>query len=206
MESTKQIRGYIGYFGLTEWWIITFTEDEKKYIIERYRKYRPRSGPESLLEGNVYVTPSTNVSSYLNFLTFIFRKPNENTIARKINKESLKSATDINNLDSALYWAIILNYTARNTVPDALELTIDACLRKIELAPKISKWHRAQFSSIPLGKHEGYSRLAKIYEAQHKYEEVIKLAEAAKTEGWKGDWDLRIERCSKRIHKQSLEQ
>jgi hypothetical protein len=28
---------------------------------------------------------------------------------------------------------------------------------------------------------------------------VIRLAREAKNEGWEGDWDMRIERCQKRI-------
>ena len=85
MKPTPEIRGYIGHYGLAEWWQETFTADEKEYIVDRCRRYHSWSGPDSLLEGDVFIStikstrPST-VSDYLNNLISRFRKPGENTI------------------------------------------------------------------------------------------------------------------------------
>jgi hypothetical protein len=78
MNSDSEVNGYIGHYGLAKWWLDTFTDDEKKYIVNRYRKYYPRSGPDSLLKGDPYIPKSSTrpstASQYLNFLTSIFRK------------------------------------------------------------------------------------------------------------------------------------
>jgi hypothetical protein len=47
--------------------------------------------------------------------------------------------------------------------------------------------------------HSGYKRLCMIRETQGDYEAVINLATQAKSEGWQGDWDKRIERARKKL-------
>ncbi len=203
LDTQAQVKGYIGHFGLTEWWSKSFTNDEKKYITERYKKYHPRSGRNSLIEGDIFIPKSstrpTTVTSYLNFLTSIFRKPEENAIARRINQKSLESASFLDETHEALKWAIRLNFKARNSISNALDLTIESCRRQIELAPEIALLHKTKHPLLSLGEHEGYTRLVKILEERHDYKEVIRLATVAKAEGWKGDWDIRIERCMKRF-------
>ena len=49
-----------------------------------------------------------------------------------------------------------------------------------------------------LGEHTGYKQLCIIRENQGNYTEVIRLAEQAKSEGWAGDWDKRIEKAKKK--------
>ena len=50
-----------------------------------------------------------------------------------------------------------------------------------------------------LGEHTGYKHLCIIRENQGNYAEVIRLAEQAKSEGWIGDWDKRIEKARKKL-------
>ncbi len=45
--------------------------------------------------------------------------------------------------------------------------------------------------------HVGYKQLCIIMEKQKNFGEVIRLANIAKAQGWKGDWDRRIEKCEK---------
>ena len=68
--------------------------------------------------------------------------------------------------------------------------------------PDIHK-SKDDFIIIPdtLGEHTGYKQLCIIREKQDNWQEVIKLAEQAKSEGWKGDWDKRIEKARKKLAK-----
>jgi hypothetical protein len=36
-------------------------------------------------------------------------------------------------------------------------------------------------------------------EKQKNYEETIRLSNIAKSQGWNGDWDKRIEKCKKKM-------
>jgi len=57
------------------------------------------------------------------------------------------------------------------------------------------------FKMLPgkLGEHTGYKQLCIIREKQGNWQEVIRLAEQAKAEGWEGDWDKRIEKAKKKL-------
>jgi hypothetical protein len=59
------------------------------------------------------------------------------------------------------------------------------------------------FILIPgkLGEHTGYKQLCITRENQGNFAEVIRLAEQAKSEGWEGDWDKRIEKARKKLEK-----
>jgi hypothetical protein len=201
MEESSTHSGYLGYYGLIDRWLNTFTEDEKKYIVERYKKYHPKAGPESLLNGSVFIMPGyeDKPSHYLNFLTSIFREPKENTIARKIAQKSLELAQNTHDLYWALMWTIILNYKARKSIPGTLDIAISACKRQIEIAPLIANQHKIKYPHVPLGHHVGYEQLVKILERQHNYFEVVRLSKEAKEQGWKGEWDKKIEKYQNKI-------
>lgn len=59
------------------------------------------------------------------------------------------------------------------------------------------------FIIIPgkLSEHLGYKQLCTIREKEGNFLEVIRLAEQAKSEGWEGDWDKRIEKAKKKLNK-----
>jgi hypothetical protein len=59
------------------------------------------------------------------------------------------------------------------------------------------------FVMIPgkLGEHTGYKQLCIIRAKEENWQEVIRLAEQAKSEGWAGDWDKRIEKAQKKLEK-----
>ncbi|WP_439830575.1 hypothetical protein, partial [Aeromonas caviae] len=44
----------------------------------------------------------------------------------------------------------------------------------------------------------GYQQLSIIMEKLSDYQKVIAICNEAKNEGWSGDWDKRIERCTKK--------
>ena len=88
-------------------------------------------------------------------------------------------------------------YRTRDTDPFAVGLAVQACTQQIALAEVIKKLlaYEAPGQKLPL--HAGYATLASIREKQGRYDEVIRLCQEAKEEGWDGDWDLRINRCRK---------
>jgi hypothetical protein len=199
---TPKVAGIIGYYGLSEWWFNTFTEDERNYI--NYRVRTMRAGPNALIEGTPFIiTNSThnNVSSFLINLTFWFRTPKDNSIARRIALKAFELAEDIDDIGWSLAWIIRLHYYARNQVPDALERVISACKQYIEIAPLLAEKHKKQYPRLNLGKHEGFNRYTILLEKNRNYSEAIQLCEEAKRQGWKGDWNKRIERCTKRLSK-----
>ena len=47
--------------------------------------------------------------------------------------------------------------------------------------------------------HKGFGQLAIIEEKRKNFEAAIQISKAALEQGWAGDWEKRIERCSKKI-------
>ena len=200
-DDISRIRGFIGHFGLSDWWIKTFTEDEKQYLIERYRRFHPRLGADSLIQGDALGANHYTSSSYLNFVTSIFKRPNENAIARKIARKAVELAKEPFELHEALKWTIIHNYKVRDIELGALALVISACKRQIQNTPGYIVEFRKKYPNLSFRDHEGYTYLVKILEKQKNYLEAIRLTEEAKQQGWKGDWEKIIERCQIRVKK-----
>jgi hypothetical protein len=200
MNDSPKVAGIIGYYGLSEWWFSTFSEEERNYI--NYQVRSMRAGPNALIEGTPWINPDTSrygVSFFLNNLTFWFRHPKDNSVARRIALKAYELADDLDNISAALGWIIRLYYPVRETVPDAFDLVISSCQHHIGIAPLLADRHKINYPSLSLGKHEGYNRYVIILEKQGQYDEVIRLCAEAKQHGWLGDWDKRIERCTKRL-------
>jgi hypothetical protein len=104
---------------------------------------------------------------------------------------------------------------------DGLEPAIKLCNAMIALAPEAmaafkldhhknsESLRKSEFSNLreyaakefqgPA--HPGFQQLAIIRERQKKFEEVIRLCQHAESQGWAGDWDVRIARCQKKLSK-----
>ncbi len=225
LKGKPKIEGGLGYFGLEDWWLSTFSQDEREYIENIYRPISSRDFDVSqkdgkfsstynpvnigdhhkpLTEGKIGFTTQTAVS-LLSSLSGWFRKAQDRSIAKRIlakAEELVKNTDDFLDLHF-LYLALIQSaYKARETDPTALDAAIEACKKQIAIAPKAAEeFKRGEyFKTLP--EHTGYTQLAIIREKQRDYTEAIQLATQAKRQGWNGDWDKRVERCKAKIQKQ----
>ena len=65
-----------------------------------------------------------------------------------------------------------------------------------------SSYEEGEFDCIKMSHpptHAGYTQLCIIRAQEERWEEVLSLATQAKTEGWTGDWDKRIEKARKKL-------
>jgi tetratricopeptide (TPR) repeat protein len=197
-DRPDRIGGYIGYYGLTEWWLSSFSEDERKYIVETFKPMG--SSGESLIKGNIDCV-SSSPSRLLFDLAGWFKKKEDRTIAfRLIGKaeELLNENSDI--LDIHFFYGkkIDTYYKHREVEPEAFAIAIEACKKQIAIAPKAKKAFLDEYKDSPLPGHMGFKQLAIIEEKQKNYEQAIKLCKEALHQGWSGDWEKRIERCIKK--------
>lgn len=195
--------GYIAFFDLEDWWVKTFTEEERRHITEIYQPLGAEK--DSLI--NAHFTATTETAfPFLYTLAGWFNKPNDRTIAMRIitkAEEYASSETNILNLHFFYATKMKMFYKEREN-PSALEEAIRCCMKQIELAPLAAKAFREEFGDHDLPVHEGYDQLCIIYEKQGKFQDVIRIAEQAKQQGWNGDyvghWDDRIERCKQKLN------
>ena len=200
LKGKKRVKGSIGYFGLEDWWLSAFSEDERRYIQQKFQPLG--SSGDSLTSGEIRYTSQTAVS-LLTALAGWFSKEKDRYIAHKIlqkAEELAESGTHVLDLHFLFMEKIKIYYKDRDK-PRYLEEAINACKQQIKLAPKAATSFRSEYKNSPLPSHTGYEQLAIILEKQKNFENAIKLCEQAARQGWAGDWDKRIDRCKKKAEK-----
>jgi tetratricopeptide (TPR) repeat protein len=209
LSRKKPIKGEIGYFSLGDWWLATFSDEERKHIVETTRL--------SLTSGE---TPWMEESAVwmLQGLAGWFAKEGERHIAyrmlekaEELSKElPIASKTAVLDCHFLYDQEINLYYKDRDK-PQYLEKAIEDCKKQIALAPKAATAFKAEFKAdgfstsdglFPLPGHKGYEQLAIILEKQNNYKEAIEVCTQAEKQGWYGDWENRTERCKKKLAKQ----
>jgi hypothetical protein len=206
-----EVQGLIGMFKLDNWWNNEFTKEEQNTIENVFKPLGSSGELHGILtHGNIDFAKSK--FDLLLVLLGWFRKPEYFQIAKKIIKlADTLIEYEKNILDIHLYFfhKIQCYYRSRDVYPEALDLAIQACLDQIKISPvvvlefkkdiKLHGNHSADPNSEVGAEHTGFKQLCIIYAKQAKYQEVIQLSERAKSEGWVGDWDKRIERARKKL-------
>jgi hypothetical protein len=176
--------GLIGYYNLTDWWLSTFTAEERNEI-----QARPGS-------------TTGRAESSLMSLGIEFIQSKDFGIAERL----IAKATEVGGaslLDKHFHYQQMAQayYRHRNDDPEALALAIDACEKQILLGPEAAKAFLAEDPEDFLPAHHGFQQLAIIQEREKNYTEAIRLCREAMAQGWGGDWEKRIVRCENRLAK-----
>jgi hypothetical protein len=186
-------KGEIGYFGLTEWWLSEFNEQERNHILQT---------KISLVKGEITSTNQTAIG-LLEGLARRFNNEQDRTIAyRMLNKADslVTSKTDILRVHFLLDSKIKIFYKHRNKDSHALSEAIRACEDQIKIASQVARAYKKEHKNAPLPSHRGYKQLAILKEKEKKFNSAIALAKKAMAQGWNGDWKKRIVRCTKRMN------
>jgi len=200
LNGKKRIKGSIGYFGLEDWWLSAFSDEERRYIQEKFQPLG--ASGDSLTSGDISYTTQTAVG-LLYTLAGWFSKEEERPIAYKIIEKAEELSTAKTRILDVhfLYGEKLKIYYMDRDKPGYLEKAIEACKQQIELAPKATDAFRAEYKDSPLPSHKGYEQLAIILEKQKSFREAIELCAQVDKQGWAGDWGKRIERCKKKLEK-----
>lgn len=196
-KKKPKVNGIIKYLNLEDWWLNELSAEEREIIL---RTYLPMGSDNSLVEGEIYSSSQTQLHFFWGVIGW-FDKPDMRHIAYKLIS---KAETLIDNntapLDKHFLYGAKLEicYKDRDSRPSGLELAIEACEQQIENAPAAAAGFKKKYDS-DLPAHKGFYQLAIVLEKQKRYIEAIALCEKAKSQGWAGDWEKRIERCNKRI-------
>jgi hypothetical protein len=82
-EPTPKIEGLLGYYGLSDWWLSTFTPTEREHIEATYQPMGARPGTHPLTQGRIGSTSQT-AGDFLSGLASWFRKSDDASIAQRI--------------------------------------------------------------------------------------------------------------------------
>ena len=209
-----KVKGELEYFGLGDWWLSTFNEEERSYLEQSYGCGDIGvgvGGDQRLTQGQISYTSRSSVDALTGMIGALRGKPEYLHLVQLIIQEA-ERGEDGSAIDLHFLYAIALNvtYPLRDRHPDALEMAIDACKRQISIAPQAADMFKKREMSEEeayrsfgacLPAHEGYTRLLILYEKEKRYSKAIQLAQQAKSQGWAGNWDWRIARCEKKLRK-----
>jgi tetratricopeptide (TPR) repeat protein len=203
-KKAQGVQGDIGYFGLSEWWLSEFSEEERNYIVKTFQPLG--SIRDSLVKGTIAYTSGT-VIGLLSSLAGWFNKKEDRTIAYRIIKkaeELINEQSDILDIHFLFQSKIEVYYRNRDDDPNALEEAIKACKQQIEIAPKAAVAFKKEYGDATLPSHKGFEQLAIIEEKQKNFEATINISQKALEQGWAGGWQKRIERCRKKLNKSCI--
>lgn len=202
-EKKSEIKGEIGYFGLTKWWLATFTKEERDHIEDVFHPLGSDPTSKPLTEGDITWSSGSD-ASLLQSLAGWFNNPRDRDLAKKIIDKAYELApqrTDVLDHHFTLQQKMEIYYRERETNSDALQKAISACREQIALAPQAAQAFLKEYPNQSLPAHMGYSQLRIILEKQGKFDEAITLCEEAKKQGWSGNWDHQIETLNKKKQK-----
>lgn len=198
-NKSKPIEGEIGYYNLQDWWLTTFTQEERDHVEDIFRPLGADPTSKPLTEGKIS-SSSQKAAGLLSALAGWFYKPEDRYLAKKIIQKAYEEAikgSNILDLHFTLQGMVEIYYRDRDTEPDALNKAIQACEEQIKIAPQASVAFKKQDFPDGLPAHTGYDQLRIIYKKQGEYQKAIALCEQAKKQGWNGDWDKKIEELKK---------
>ena len=202
-EAQSGGEGLIGRYGLNDWWLSTFTAEEREEIQAR----RP-----SLVAGDnqdVIAAERTRpgsasgwVENSLRSIGIEFIQAMDLSIAeRLIAKGTEVGGASILDRHFGHQQMAQAYYRHRNDDPEALALAIDACEKQILLGPEAAKAFLSEDPEDFLPVHHGFQQLAIIREREKDYAEAIRLCREAMAQGWGGEWEKRVVRCESRLAK-----
>ena len=189
-KPKTEINGGIGFYGLEEWWLESFSDAERQRIMSKY--------PLENLLGEKIQGSSQSLLGYLTTLASWFKSPEDKAIRFKIIRRAEESITQNSSIvDLHFFYLRRMEayYRYRDEDDGALAEAIKSAKNQIDISLDVAKEWSSEFGGN-LPAHSGFKQLCIIREKEGNYAEAIELAQRAASEGWAGDWDKRIERLS----------
>ncbi len=200
-SNSHEIKGFIGYFNLSDWWEKSFTKEEVKYI---HLIYQPLGDSSDCLTIDVIEDTALSIVEFLSGLASWFKNKKDINLAFKFLKkaeECINETTDILDVHYFLNNKIEIYYYDREN-KESLEIAIKSCKKQINISNQsLKEFKKDKLFRDQLPSHKGYEQLAIIEEKNKNYNQAIELAKEAFRQCWYGDWEKRIERCTKKISK-----
>ena len=87
-KSKQPIEGLIGFYDLAFWWVIELSEEERQFIVDRFRRMETPPDNEMLIRGKVIENENTlPVAMFLNNLAGWFTSKMDAHIAQRIYRK-----------------------------------------------------------------------------------------------------------------------
>jgi hypothetical protein len=187
-KKTPKHDGLIGFYGLSEWWHTSFTDEEKETILEKYSRYNSQ---HQLLTGFVDERAQTAVA-FLAYLAQWFTTVDPVISAKMMEKAEglLESALPTEMKFSILASCIEIYYKTKDS-QNFITRFDRAGKSLMEILPDYEPFH---LESGMRFKIDSYCLilLVAVYKKAGRYPEAAYIATQAKSKNWPGDWDHQL--------------
>jgi len=196
----KQVTKWsLGALGLSEWWMGTFTEKERSYIVTTFQPLWWDG--KDLVEGDIWGF-SEEISSLLWSLAWWFKNEDDRLIAyRMIDKWSIHALELHNVLDLHFFYQNELEvyYRFRKIDDFALDRAISACQKQISISEESKEAFVKEYPDSILPTHRGYEQLIIVYTKKGQIEKAIQLVQKAMLQWWNWDWEKKLKRLENKL-------
>jgi hypothetical protein len=198
--------GELGYFGLTGWWLSSFSTAERDYMEAAFCAAGLPPGAKPLTRDRGLVAFSTAAALLTTLADRLSDKPRDRGLACRILAQAEERALaedDILGRHFAYHQMIRLHSRWKDEFADAVNLTFSACYKQIKLAPEAARLLRQMRPDEPLPTHLGYQQASALLEQEGAYEPALELCRQAQAGGWGGNWSWRIQRLGRKLYEKN---
>lgn len=194
------VGGQIGFYGLSDWWLETFSSFERERILALYQ---PLGASEDYLtKARITSSSQSKISFLTNLATWLRGEENRHLAYACLEAAEPLFVTSVSPLDQhfALSNRCKVYYRWRAIDTFALPRAIEACQRSIDIHLMAAAAFRQEYPG-PLPRHACFQQLAIIREKQGNFAGAVLLCDQAETAGWGGDWAGRRDRINQKWRK-----
>lgn len=194
--------GELGYFGLTGWWISSFSAADREYMEAAFRTSELPAKSKPLTRDRGLMAFQTAAGLLTVLADRLSEKPEDRGLASRVLARAEQRALaedDTLGLHFVYHQMIRLHSRWKDKFADARDLTFAACHKQIRLAPDAAGALRQMRPDQPLPTHLGYLVASTMLEQEQAYEPAVELCRQAQSEGWGGNWPWRIQQLNRKL-------
>lgn len=195
--------GEIAHYGLSTWWKNDFTDEERSLIREKCMQ--GTMGVEPIDRGAFSGSNNGTALRLMDRIGRAITKKEYALLGAKVYAKGdalIDDAPKILDVHFYLFGKIGFFYRCRDELPNGLKIAVNAIQSSIALSERAkAEFKKQKMWSGKSPSHTGYRQLAILYEKDKQFDVAVTICKRAKKQGWSGDWDKRIDRCTQRMKK-----
>jgi hypothetical protein len=202
LRKRSQATGELGYFGLTGWWLSSFSAAEREYMEAAFHTCALPANSRPLTRDRGCTAFQTAAALLTVLADRLGEKPRDRDLASRVLAKAEQRAIaedDVLGLHYVYHQVIRLHSRWKETFPDARDLAFAASHKQIRLAPRAAATLRQMHPHEPLPTHLGYLAASTMLEQEGALEAAIELCRQAQSGGWGGNWPWRIQQLNRKL-------
>ncbi|MGE5297170.1 MAG: hypothetical protein ACM3VT_20285 [Solirubrobacterales bacterium] len=198
----QEIGGELGYFGLGEWWLLTFSTTQRRHMEAAFQGPEIPAGTRPLTRDRGLLPVQTAAGLLILLADKLANRSEDRALACSVldkAEERAAAGHDLLSLHFTYHQIIRMHLRWKDRFRDALDLAFAASYKQMRISPEVVGLFRERYPDTPLPVHLGYLHAASTLEQQRNFSRTLEICRQAQAEGWSGDWACRIQRMARQV-------